>query len=283
MQKLQFVGTDAQLLTTEQYQMILDEIVTAARKPLVGRTVMPLQDHPWEVSEVKYYTQTDMNAAAIGMAMVQGNEDVVSLTGKTKSVPVIWKDFKIFARDLAASQRTGIPLDTSFASDAGRRVSELEEALIWEGAAGFEGFMGLTGRDTNASTGAWSTAGNAYIDVRETIAQLQGNGFMGPYTLIVSPAQYADLLILFASTGITQLTQIQALCRVAVSAFFADNANALLVDADKANFELRYSPLYTHNALTQEGDYFFRVYEAALPFFKSGREKSVVDITGITV
>ena len=283
MQKLQFVGTDAQLLTTEQYQLILDEIVTSARKPLVGRQVMPLQEHPWEVSELKYYAQTDMNAAAIGMAMVQGNQDVVSVTGKTKSVPVIWKDFKIYMRDLAASQRMGIPLDTSFASDAGRRVSELEETLIWQGTEGFEGFQGLTGRDTNASAGAWSTALNAYVDIRDSVAQLQGHGFGPPYAAIVGPAQYADMLAFIGTTSITALEKSQALARVYLSYFLANTTNALVVAVDKANFELRYSPLYTHNAPTPEGDYFFRVYEAVVPFFKSGRELSVVDITGITV
>lgn len=282
MMPLQFVGTDEQLLTEEQYQQVLDEIATAVRKPLVGRTVMPLQDHPWEVSEVKYYAQTDMKKAAVGMAMVQGNMDLVGLTPKTKSVPVIWKDFLLYKRDIEASNRTGIALDASAAIDAGRRVAELEEEMIWEGLEGFEGFMGLTGRDTNASVGAWTTADNAYTDVIDSIGQLGANGFTGPYTLIVSPKQFKDLLLLHASTSIPQLKSIQELCSVVKSFFFADDSNALLVAPDKPNFELRYSPLYTQSALTKEGDYFFRVYEAAMPFFKSGREKSVVDITGIT-
>jgi uncharacterized linocin/CFP29 family protein len=283
MQEIQRIGTDEQLLTTEQYQLILNEIVTAARKPLVGRLVMPLQDHPWEISEVKYYKQTDMNKAAIGMAMVQGNADVVGLTPKTKSVPVIWKDFLIYARDLAASARTGVPLDTGFATDAGRRVSELEEEMVWNGKEGFEGFLNLTGRDTLASAGAWSTAGNAYTDARKAIGQLGANGFGGPYTMVVTPTQLADLQILFSSTGIPQLTQIKSLCNVVVSYFFAASTSAIMCAPDKSSFELRYSPLYTHNALTKEGDYFFRVYEAVMPFFKAGRELSVVEVTGVTV
>jgi len=247
---------------------------------------MPLQEQPWEVSEIKYYVQTDMAAASIGMAMVQGNQDIIQLTPTTQPVPVIWKDFFVYARDLAASQRFGLPLDVSMGTDAARRVAELEELLIWEGTQGFVGFMGLVGRDTNATIGTWATAGNAYIDIKDSIIQLQGHGFFGPYKLIVSPAQYGDLFLMMSATSpVSQLEKALALCSGGVYSCpsFADNADALVVDANKTNFELRYSPLAVHSAQTPEGDYFFRTYEAVVPWFKSGRALSVVDITGITV
>ena len=157
MQPLQFVGQDDVQLTTEQYQLIQDAVITAVRKPLVGRTVMPVRElGSFGIQQIKTYTQTDMSAASIGMAMVQGAADVIGLTPGALNVPAIWKDFVIPYRDLVSSRLMGIPLDTSNASDAGRRVAELEETLIWEGTQGFTGFMGVTGRLTEASAGAWS-------------------------------------------------------------------------------------------------------------------------------
>jgi hypothetical protein len=105
MQPLQFVGLDQVQITPEQYQLIQEAVITAARKPLVGRQVMPRRElGDYGITEVKHWTQTDMNAAAIGMAAIQGNADVVGLTTGALGIPVLWKDFMIFARHTARHQ-----------------------------------------------------------------------------------------------------------------------------------------------------------------------------------
>lgn len=283
MKPLIFVGTDEQQLTTEQFQQLQDAVITAVRKPLVGRMVMPITElGNYGIQQLKFYKTTDMSAAAIGMAAVQQNMDVVGLAPDTLNIPVIWKDFVVYARDLASSERLGIPLDTANATDAGRRVAEAEETLIWEGLQGFIGFMGAVGRLTEGSAGAWSTPANAYKDVNDAIAQLENAGYGGRPALVVTPAQMADLRLVFANTGIPIIEKIQQLCTVYMSFFFADNASALMVMPDAANFELQIG----QNAVTQAwelpgGDYFFRVYEALIPQFK--RATSICEITGITV
>jgi len=283
MQPLQFVGQDDVQLTTEQYQLIQDAVITAVRKPLVGRTVMPVRElGNFGIQQIKTYTQTDMSAAAIGMAMVQGAADVIGLTPGTLNIPAIWKDFVIPYRDLMSSQTTGIPLDTSNASDAGRRVADLEEKLIWEGAEGFTGFMGVTGRLTEASVATWSTPGNAYTDVKDAIAELGNAGYSGKPTLVCTPNQYADMLVLFTNTSIPQLTQIRELCNPLVSHFFTDDTSALMVMPDPENFELQIAQnVITHMVERETKDIFCRVYEALIPQFK--RATSICEITGITV
>ena len=147
MNSLQFIGQDQAELTLEQYQLIEDAVITAARKPLVGRTVAPIRElNNFGITELKVYTQSQMTGASIGMAMVQGAADVVGLTPGTLSIPAIWKDFTIYFRDMESSRRIGIPLDTSLASEAGRVVAETEEELIWEKAGPYNGFMNATGR-----------------------------------------------------------------------------------------------------------------------------------------
>jgi len=283
MNSLPLVGLDQVQITPEQYQLIQEAIITAARKPLVGRQVMPIRElNDYGITEIKYWTQTDMNAAAIGMAALQGNADVVGLAPGTLGIPVLWKDFQIFARDLASSQRLGIPLDTSFASDAGRRVGELEETLIWEGVQGFVGFMGSSGHGTEASAGAWSTAANAYKDIMDTVADLETAGYSGRPTLIVTPAQKADMRLHIGTTSDTVLEKAQELCDVVTCHFFADNASALMVMPDPENFQLDIAQnLVTHPVMLPSQDLWCRVYEALIPKFK--RANSIVEITGITV
>jgi uncharacterized linocin/CFP29 family protein len=266
-----------------EHQLIQDAIVIAARKPLVGRQVMPTRElNDFGITTIKYYEQTDMTKAAIGMAMVQQNADVVGITPKTLDVPVIWKDFIIYARDLASSQRTGIPLDTTFATDAGRRVAEREEEMIWEGAEGFAGFMGVTGRQTQASAGAWSTPANIYTDILAGIKKLDNEGYGDRSAVVVTPNQKADMRLLFANTGIPVLEKIQELADVYTAYFFADDASALVMAPDSENFELQIAQnVITHPAQLPTGDWFFRVYEAIRPQFK--RAKSIVELTGITV
>ena len=244
---------------------------------------MPIVDlNDYGITAIKYYTQTDMTEAAIGMAAIQGNADVVGLTPGTLDIPVLWKDFHIFARDLAASQRLGIPLDVSLAADAGRRVAELEETLVWEGKEGFVGFMGASGHLTEASAGAWSTPANAYADIKDAIADLEAAGYSGRPTLVVTPAQKADMRLHIGTTSDTVLEKAQELCDIVTCHFFADNASALMVVPDPENFQLQIAQnIVTHSALLPAGDWFFRVYEALTPQFK--RTTSICEITGITV
>jgi uncharacterized linocin/CFP29 family protein len=283
MKSLQFVGTDELQLTEEQYTLVEQAIITAARKPLVGRTVMPTQDlGDFGILNIETYAQTDMSEAAIGMAAVQQNVDLVGLTPSNLGIPVLWKDFVIRARELASSRRLGIPLDTSNASDAGRRVSELEETLIWEGIQGFIGFMGVVGRLTEGSAGTWATAANAYADVKDAVADLEGAGYAGRPTLILTPAQKACMRAHIGTTSDTVLEKVMELCEVVTAHFFADNASALMVVPDPENFQLKIG----QNLLTRPwelpgGDYFFRTIEALIPQFK--RATSICEITGIAV
>jgi len=282
MQGLQFVGTDQTQLTLEQYQRIQDAVVTAVRKPLVGRLIMPTEDlGDFGIQQIKYYEQTDMSKAAVGMAMVQQNADIVGLTPKTLDIPVIWKDFVVYARDLASSKRFGIPLDTSAAVSAGKAVAEREEELIWQGVEGFSGFLNVAGTQTQASAGAWTTPGNGYTDIINAIAKVEGAGYAGRPVAIVTSKQMADLRLLFGNTGIPQLEKVQELADVYKCYFLPDDTKAIVTVPDPENYQLQLAQnTVIHSAALPTGDWFFRVYEALRPQFK--RANSICMITGIT-
>lgn len=283
MKPLPFVGTDEVQLTLEQYQLVESAVITAVQKPLVGRLVMPLQElNNFGIQQIKTYTQTEMGDAAIGMAMIQGAADIIGLTPGTLAIPAIWKDFVIPMRDLESSRTTGVPLDTTNAASAGRRIGELEETLIWEGIAGWVGFMGVVGRLTEASAGAWSTAANAYTDIKDALTELMNAGYKGRPTLVVTPNQWSDLLLHIGTTSDTVLQKLAALCNVEVAYYFADDASALMVMPDPENFQLKIGQnTVVKPTLRETGDLFVRSYEAVVPQFK--RATSICEITGITV
>jgi uncharacterized linocin/CFP29 family protein len=75
--------------------------------------------------------------------------------------PVIEKKFSISWRDLEASRANGLTLDVQDAIDAARQCAEEEDKLLISGqytgwkALGIEGLATATGRNTQASGGAW--------------------------------------------------------------------------------------------------------------------------------
>lgn len=76
-------------------------------------------------------TQSDISEATISMDGVRRSDrdrpvyDITNLP-----LPIIHKDFGFTARQIAASQQSGSPLDTSTAELATRRVAETAEALL---------------------------------------------------------------------------------------------------------------------------------------------------------
>lgn len=283
MRPLHLVGTDESLLTEQQAKEIEQAVITAVEKPWVGRAVMPRKDYgDYGVREVEHYVETNMSAASIAMDPTDENADTVGLTPVTTKIPVLFKNFRIYERQLETSKRYGTPLDTSFASGAGRKLGQLEETLIWESALGYNGFMNVTGRLTEASAGAWSTAANAYTDIRDAVAELETAGYSGKPIAIVTPAQKADMRAHIGTTSDTVLEKASELATIVTAHYFADDASALVVMPDSENFDLIIAAdPFTRAWVLPGGDLFYRVYEAVMPRFK--RANSICEITGITV
>ncbi len=79
---------------------------------------------------------------------------------------MIHKEYKLLFRDIAASRRSGMPIDVTEPQNAAVQVAEEEDKLLITGeytgwrALGIEGLATATGRNTEGSDGAWSTTTN---------------------------------------------------------------------------------------------------------------------------
>ncbi|MDM7911863.1 MAG: family 1 encapsulin nanocompartment shell protein, partial [Methanotrichaceae archaeon] len=124
-------------------------------------------------------------------------------------VNMIFNTFLMSERDIAASEREGLPIDTSVVASAAIDVATQEDSLIFNGAAGVQGLMNTegTGKYKMAS---WETIGKAADDVIAAINLLDKAGFHGPYTMALAPSRY-NLLFRRYPQGGTELEHVQSI------------------------------------------------------------------------
>jgi len=220
-------------------------------------------------------------------------EDTIVYTRKSLNVPILHKDFRIHWRDLEASRRYGTPLDTANAESAALVVAQKEDRLILNGEIsgepmlGIEGLTTVTGRQTQASGGAWATAPNALNDVRAAAKKLLEKYYPPPYDLIVQPSAFMDAHTLIANTGISQIEKIKELIQgniyISSQLKAADGGtdSAILIKSGAENADLCVAQdLKTFYMQTVDMNHHFRVYEAVVPRIK--RPTAICEITGIT-
>ncbi len=290
MYKLSQVGRDTGHLTDEEIIQIQTAIVDAIRPALIGRRLMPINRLPHAgFRTVRGYKSTDMSQAAIDMDGQNKSLDIVKLSSFDISVPVIHKEFKLLWRDILSSRGGGIPLDTIHIQNAARQVAEEEDRLILSGegtgfqALGIEGFATATGRNTTAG-GDWSANALTYISAAKT--ELQTDGFMGPYGLVLPPTFENQLDTLVTSTAVTMrsvaLTMIRDILPSGNLYASGGSANsALLLDMSPGNFELVVGQ-DTDTFMQQDSDMNIngKVFEVVAP--RILRPDAICEITSLT-
>ncbi len=124
-------------------------------------------------------------------------------------VNMILKTFLMSKRDLAASEREGLPIDTAVVANAAIDAAMQEDTLIFNGATGLQGLLNAegTGKYKMAS---WETIGKAAEDVIAAVTLLDKAGFHGPYTMALAPNRY-NLLFRRYPQGGTELEHIQSI------------------------------------------------------------------------
>lgn len=176
----------------------------------------------WNVSSA--VTAATVNLTGQG----KGENDLPEYLLKGVPVPVIFKEFSIGARHLDASRRLGDSIDVTAGAEAGRVVAEMIESLIIDGSTSIslngDSIAGLTSHasrntDTAANYGGgdWGTISNVTPTVAGMIAAANGDGFYGPFGILVHPTQYNQAALSFYTdgSGQTALQRVQMLANIA--------------------------------------------------------------------
>lgn len=215
MNKLRYVGTD-EPLTTEQGAYIKERAVFSARRAFVGRKLFgtALRKIDEGAQTFGYDTLTEVSSASLDFQWPgRESSDIVNLARSTVAIPVLHKEFEINKLDLASSNMSGTPLNTTNAESAAYKVALLEDTLLIEGYAADGStydINGLYNAAGNSQTGAggWNTGANIVTDINGAMGKLLADNIMPPYNLTLHPDQYTETLALIANTAVSYLQWI---------------------------------------------------------------------------
>jgi len=219
------------LLRTDEWEQIDSAVMDVVRLPNIALNdflrlglTQPLDGMGVTVS---IYDQLgDMTGADLSMnGEVRGEKDRIPLTPQSVPVPLIYKDFQIPLRSLESSRRgvraAAIPLDTTYATVATRKVQDKVDDVIFNGdvkvLGGTGPIYGLTNKPqriqkTSAQCGGgdFGTSGNAYKTINGAINLLHAAGFNGPFGCYLSTTQYGQINQLISNTAVSELAAIVA-------------------------------------------------------------------------
>jgi len=170
----------------------------------------------------------------------ESNEAVHPLKRKILRIPLIYKDFWLFWRDIEASKKGEKPLDTSAAVSAAISAAAREDCLIFHGLEemGFPGLLNVEGRHT-LELSDWNIVGNGFQDVVAATEKLRSVGFYPPYALVVNPKLYALLHKVYERTGQLEIKGVKELVKGGVySSAVLKKDVAIVVATGRQNLDL---------------------------------------------
>lgn len=206
-QDLQIMG--ATPLPKDSERILENEVIEVSRikRSLINDLIAagltrPLPDIG--VYTTEWHKASDISAATIGMELAGTRPD----TAKSWSVdgvpiPIIQNGFNFDDRQLMASARSGVSLDTSHAVTCAESVAELEESTAFNGASvtygGYtiSGLTNHTNRITGSASGDFGTLTNVPLTIRQMIAAAAARNQRGTWRIYCATIQYHEGLAHF--------------------------------------------------------------------------------------
>lgn len=263
-----FLQRDQAPLTPDQWTALDQVVVGTARSLLVGRRVLSVIG-PFGAG-IEALPSDPLGGRGMGQIDLLGNEegDAIGLDARRSlPVPLLYQDFWLHWRDLAASDQLGLPLDTSRAAAAAQAVAQAEDTLVLDGAPalGLDGLRTVAGHQS-LPLGDWSVEGQGFAAVVTAVRHLTDRGVPGPYALLVSTGLYAQLHRLFGTSGVLEIEQVEKLARRGVYATsILPEPGAVLLDSGAQHLDLAISvDLTTAYVESANLNHHFRVVESLL-------------------
>lgn len=255
-------------LSPERWRELNMAVVEVARRRLVGRRFLDLYGPLGAgVQSVHNDVFTGTDRAGIGILGEEPTPPVRTTGRQMLTIPILYKDFSLYWRDLQTSEQFGTPLDMSAAAGASSFVADREDDMIFNGVKelGLPGLINVPGRQT-MPLGDWNKVGTALATVSGAIERFVESGYFGPYCLVMSPHLYAKLARFVENTGVSEIGHIRELCTDGV---FRSNVLpmnlAVLLSTGPQNFDLAVAQDFRVAYLGAEKmNHPFRVFECAV-------------------
>ena len=258
-------------LTKGEWQELEQTVFESVKKQLIGRRVIDIYGPLGE--GVQSVTNDIYETAERGAISFHGEDSGLSVPSRriTLTIPLLYKDFILYWRDIQQAKTIGSPIDFSASANAAQQSALLEDDLIFNGSKEFDiqGIMNVKGKLSHIRSD-WMESGNAFSDVVEARNKLLRMGHTGPYALILSPELYALVHRVHQGTHVLEIEHIRELMPAGVfQSPMVKSGTGVVLDAGKQNIDLAVASDFDTVFLDQDNlNYYFRVYEAIVPRIK---------------
>jgi uncharacterized linocin/CFP29 family protein len=254
-------------LSEQEFSQLDQTVIQAARRQLVGRRFIELygplgrgiQSIPNDIFLENFEAKMDFQGSF--------DTDIESSKRVNLTIPLLYKDFVLYWRDLEQAKVLDIPIDFSPAANAARDVAILEDQMIFHGAKEFDtpGLMNVPGRLTHL-IGEWFESGNAFQDIVDARNKLLEMNHNGPFALVLSPELYSLLHRVHRDTNVLEIEHVRELVTDGVfQSPVLKGRSGVLVNTGRNNLDLAVSEDFDTAYLGEEGmNHPFRVYETAV-------------------
>ncbi|HHY38894.1 MAG TPA: bacteriocin family protein [Clostridia bacterium] len=210
--KMEFISREDTPLTDDEWKVVDEKVLDAARASLGGRRFLSLAG-PLGAGTVSIPIERPrFEKAAISLSGESREPAIDAVERRELPIPVISCDFRLEWRDLERVRRQELPFDASRAAVAALQVARAEDHLVFFGneAMGIPGLLNCSGC-SKAPLGDWSQPGQGYKAVSGAVERLLSNGYPGPFTLVVSPRGFAGLNRVLEGTPLLELDRVENL------------------------------------------------------------------------
>lgn len=259
-------------ISDEQWASIDQTVVDVAKRQLVGRRFItiygPLGPGTQYVTLDRFTGPVVSSMDALGED--DSNKPVTSAKRDQIQIPLIYKDFLLYWRDIEASRKLGIPLDFSSAAVAASICARAEDEMIFKGyqdsmtGQNLPGLLTVKGSQELAS-GNWEDEGGVFNDVIRATEKLTEQGYYAPYAMVAPPRLYSLIHRYVRNSGTMEIDHIRQIITHGVyfSSVVPDD-KVLVVSTGMQNFDLAVAQDFKTAYLgAQNMNHPFRVFETA--------------------
>lgn len=207
-----YLGREDSPIGEETWKAIDATMTEAAKSLLAGRRLL--------------YVEGPFGLGLKGVPLPDVKSNSGLVTSSFVPLSLIQKSFVMSKRDLAASEREGLPINTAPVAAAALDCASWEDDIIFRGTAGLQGLLTAQGASEIKLT-AWKEVGKAADEIIAALTTLDDAGFHGPYSLALSPSRY-NLLLRRYPQGETELEQIRSMTNGVFKAPILDSGGVLL-------------------------------------------------------
>jgi uncharacterized linocin/CFP29 family protein len=216
---MEYLDRQAAPISADIWEKVDEVTVGVARKILTGRRFIDIMGPVGAgVQTVNLDIYVGSDYAQTGILAEESSHPVHSEGRRLITLPIIYKDFHLYWRDLESSKKFGMPVDVSVAAAAASFVAFKEDELIFQGGKieglNYEGFLNVEGRNI-LPLSDWNQVGNAFNDALKAVETLVEKGFFTSLALIVHPRSFTKMHRVYES-GVLEIEHVKELFEAGV-------------------------------------------------------------------